>query len=350
MSRSKYIFYTSLLILSGTTLFTACEEKKEAHGSNKHRGLSAEGYIVQPGSFAETYTASGSLLPNEQVNLLPEITGRVTGIHFKEGSHVKKGQLLVQLYDKELKAQLTKLKAQRQLQQKTEERQLALLEIGGISKQDFETTQTQIQSIDADIAFTEAQLRATQIIAPFSGKIGIRNISPGAVVTPNTVITTLQQNNPLKIDFDIPDQYRDAIKDGNPVLLSISGRNDSLNGTIVAYDPGANTVTRTIRARAIIPNTDKELIAGSFARVHIPLESDSNAILVPSRAVIPTTKDKLIAVVRNGQAELKTVKLGTRTENKVEILSGLQKGDTILTTGLMQVKTGMPVTITKING
>lgn len=351
MSRGKNIFFRSLLILGGTALFAACDgEKEQAKGGRGPRTLSAEGYVVQPRSFSQIYTASGSLLPNEQVDLMPEMTGRVTGIYFKEGSSVKKGQLLVQLYDQELKASLKKLKAQRDLQTHTEERQQKLVDIGGISKQEFETTQTQIQSIDADIAFAEAQLRATRIIAPFSGKIGIRNISPGAVVTPNTVITTLQQNNPLKIDFDVPDQYRKAMTDGKEVKLSVKGMQDTINGTIMAYNPGANTVTRTIRARAKVQNPDGYLTAGAFARVHIPLQSDADAILVPARAVIPTTKDKLVAVVRNGKAEMVTVQLGTRTENKVEILNGLQQGDTILTTGLMQVKQGMDVKVSKLQG
>lgn len=347
MNRSKYIFGTGLGILLMGMLFTSCGDKTEAvKGGGKPRGLSAKGFIVNPAPFSDIYIASGSLLPNEEVNILPEISGRVTGIHFKEGSAVSKGQLLIQLYDEEIRAQLQKLKAQRELQLKTQERQKSLVDIGGISQQEFETTQTQVQSIDADIAYTEAQLRATKIIAPFSGNIGIRNISLGAIVTPNTVITSLQQTNLLKIDFNIPDQYRNAVSQGKEVLFSVSGIQDTLTGTITAIDPGADAVTRTIRVRASLPNSGNKLVTGSFARIMVPLESDADAIMVPSQSVIPTTKDKLVAVVRNGKAELTTVVLGARTNNKVEVLNGLAKGDTILTTGIMQVKQGMDVTIT----
>lgn len=347
MNRVKNIFLTGLLAIPIGLFLTGCEGEKAdtAKGRGKPRGLSANGFVVTQGSFSDIYVASGSLLPNEEVNIMPEIQGRVTGIYFKEGSSVSKDQLLVQLYDEEIKAQLDKLKAQRKLQVKNQERQQALVNIGGISQQEFETTQTQIQSIDADIAYAEAQLRATKILAPFSGTIGIRNISLGAVVNTNTVITSLQQTNPLKIDFEIPDQYRSAVDAGKQVLFSVNGIRDTLSGKIIAANPGADAVTRTIKVRAIIPNANSRLIAGAFARIIVPLESDTNAILIPSRSVIPTTKDKLVAVVRNGKADMTKVILGARTNNKVEILNGLIPGDTILTTGLMQVKQDMPVTI-----
>lgn len=349
MGVRKNIFYTGIVVASFGTLFTACKgSKADAPKGGKPNGMSAIGHVVTPGSFSDMYTATGSLLPNEEVTILPEIAGRVTAINFKEGTAVSQGQLLVQLYDQEIRAQLQKLKALRELQVKTQNRQQSLVDIGGISKQDFETTQTQLLSVDADIALAEAQLRATKIIAPFSGNIGIRNISVGAVVTPTTVITTLQQTSSLKIDFTVPDQYRKAITNGKDVLFSINGVRDTLTGTVIAIDPGADAITRAIRVRATVPNPGNKLTAGSFARVLIPLQSDTSAILIPSQSVIPTTKDKLVAVIRNGKAELTKVILGTRTSGKIEVLNGLQAGDTILTTGIMQVKQGMDVKVTKV--
>lgn len=343
-------FNKGIIAIVIVTLLASCGGSKgeTAKGGGRPNGMFAQGYIVSPGAFSNIYTTSGTLLPNEQVDIKPEISGRVTGIHFREGASVSKGQLLVQLYDGEIKAQLEKLKAQRKLQTKTEERQKALVDIGGISQQDYEATQTQLQSIDADIAYAEAQLRATKILAPFSGHIGIRNISEGAVVTPSTVIALLQQNNPLKIDFDIPGQYVDAVRNNTEVLFSINGIQDTLIGNIMAADPGADAITRTIHVRATVPNNNNQLVAGSFANVMLPLTSSNNAILVPSQSVIPTTKDKLVAVLKDGKASMVKVVLGARTSNKVEILNGLKAGDTILTTGLMQVKDGIPVNITGI--
>lgn len=340
----------SLALLLMTTIVAACNNSGDESTSakNKPKSLQAEAYIANAQSFSTEFAASGSLLANEQIDIHPEISGRVTDITFKEGSKVRKGQVLVQLYDGEIKAQLQKLKSQRQLQQSILKRQEELLNIGGISKQDYETTETQIASINADIAFAEAQLRSMRIIAPFDGTIGIRNISEGAVISPATIITTLQQTQQLKIDFNVPEQYMKSIQTGNTVYFSVTGRTDTLTGKIAAIDAGAEAGTRTIKVRAVVPNADGKLIAGSFANVTIPLKSEANAILIPSQAVIPTTKDKKVARIKDGKIDMTIVKLGQRTSDKVEIIQGLTAGDTVILTGLMQAKPGMDVKVTKL--
>lgn len=352
MARHLTKTLTSLLSLSVLVSLSSCKgDKDEAKAKGgKPNNLSAEGYVAVPGTFLNQYSVGGSLLPNEEIEIHPEITGRVTAILFKEGSRVRKGQTLVELYSADIAAQVRKLKAQKQLQVKILERQKQLVDIGGISRQDYETTQTQIAAIEADIAFAQAQMRATKVVAPFDGTIGIRTISTGAVVSPTTVITTLQQTHVLKMDFTVPDAYYKSIAAGKEVFFTVTGSNDTLMGKISAVDPGATSATRTVRARAIVPNPDNKLVAGSFAQVYIPLQSDDNAILIPSQAVIPTTRDKKVGIVKNGKAELVTVILGARTSDKVEVLQGINPGDTIITTGLMQIKQGMDVKITKLKG
>lgn len=339
---------TYLLLLASVIGCKDEKNDKSAKGNGKPNVLLAEGFVTSPQVFMNNISASGSLLPNEEIEIRPEISGRVTALSFKEGSKVRAGQTLVQLYNAEIAAQIKKLKSQKALQLKMQERQKQLVDIGGISKQEYETTQTQVEAINADIAFAEAQMRATRIVAPFDGTIGIRNISVGAVVSPTTVITTLQQTHLLKMDFTIPDQYFNSISTGKEVFFSIAGSNDTLKGKISAIDPGAVSNTRTVRVRATIPNTDNKLVAGSFAQVYIPLESNKNAILIPSQAVIPTSREKQVAVVKGGKVSMVTVLLGVRTSDKVEITNGLQAGDTVITTGLMQVKPGMEVKLTKI--
>lgn len=350
MSHKNILTYTIVASLSLMTVL-GCKNKEDASKTvNKPKGLRAEGFVVQPQSFQNDISASGTLRPNEEVEIHPEVSGRVTEILFKEGSKVSKGQTLIQLYDADIKAQIQKLRAQKELQRKLLERQEELLRIGGISRQEYETTQTQIASLDADIAFQEAQLRKTKIVAPFNGQIGVRTVSVGAIVSPSTLVATMQQLNPLKMDFTVPDQYRNAVSAGKTVFFALDGTSESYSGKIAAVDPGANINTRAITVRAVVPNPDGKLISGSFAHVRIPNESDNNAILVPSQAVIPTSRDKQVAVVRKGRAELVVVELGHRTEDKVQILSGLVPGDTIITTGIMQVKPGMEVKVVKVNG
>ncbi|MBS1778392.1 MAG: efflux RND transporter periplasmic adaptor subunit [Bacteroidetes bacterium] len=342
-----YYFLSALLSFSIVTV--SCNHKQDDKAAaKKPNGLNVEAYVVQPQSFSSQYAASGSLLPNEQIDIHPEISGRVTSINFKEGSKVHKGQLLVQLYDQEIVAQLQKLRSQKRLQQGIIKRQKELVDIGGISKQDYETSETQLKSIDADIAAAEAQLRSTKIIAPFDGTIGIRNISVGAIVSPTTLITTLQQTHILKMDFSVPEQYVKALFVNKEVFFSVTGSLDTLSGKVTALDPGADATTRTVRVRAAVDNTPGKLVAGAFADVIIPLQSQNNAILIPSQAVIPTTRDKKVALSKNGKVAMVTVKLGQRTNDKVEVLSGIQAGDTILTTGLMQAKPGMDVKVKKV--
>ncbi|MES2702052.1 MAG: efflux RND transporter periplasmic adaptor subunit [Bacteroidota bacterium] len=330
------------------TLASCSHKKEESKAPGKPNMLTAEGYVVEPQAFQTSYTASGSLLPNEEIKILPEVAGRVTNISFTEGATVGKGQSLVTIYNEDIRAQIQKLRAQRELQVRIRNRQGELLHIGGISQQDYETTGTQIKSIDADIAYAQAQLRRTSVLAPFSGRIGIRYISVGAVVTPTTVIATLQQTSPLKMDFSVPDQYRQEIAKGKKVTFTVTGTLDTFTATISAVESSADAVTRTLKVRALVPNANQKLVSGSFTRVLIPIEHNNTAILIPPQSVIPTNRDKKVAVVRNGKAEMVTVILGTRTNEMVEILQGLQTGDTILTTGIMQVKPGMTVKIKSI--
>ncbi|WP_118951181.1 efflux RND transporter periplasmic adaptor subunit [Taibaiella helva] len=311
-------------------------------------GLRAEAIVVKPAELNAIYESSGNLLANEAINVYPEVSGRITAIHFREGVPVRKGDLLIQLFDGDIRAQIQKLKVQRQLLVITRERQDELLAINGISKQEYDNTVAQIASIDADVEYNEAQLRRLQIRASFDGVIGLRNVSVGAVVTPTTLITIIQQVNPLKLDFPIPEQYKGVIRNGDAVRFTVTGSRDTMSGQIAAIQPGADATTRTIMMRALVPNPANKLVPGAFANVYLTLNRNSNAIMIPSQSIIPTTRDKKVAVLRNGKAELVTVATGLREVEDVEILHGLQPGDTVLTTGIMQVKPGVEVKVTKI--
>lgn len=348
---NKYLT-VSVLAFYSLILFSCSDKKTDAAQSSAKGGRSksvkAEGFVTSTGLFETTYETGGTLLPNEEVEIHPEISGIVRAISFREGQPVKKGQTLLQLNDADIRAQIQKLQALRAQQATILKRQEELVRIGGIAKQDYETTETQIQSYDADLAYQREQLRKTKIIAPFDGTVGLRGISVGAVVTPTSAVALLQQIHPLKMDFTLPDRYHSQVKPGDVIRFSIAGSLDTLEGTVKAINPGVDVNTRTLRARAFVPNASGTLTPGSFAHVSIPLESASDAILIPSQAIIPTTRDKKVAVVQKGKAKMVTVTLGARTADQVEILQGLQAGDTILTTGLMQVKDGAAVQVTKV--
>jgi membrane fusion protein (multidrug efflux system) len=340
---------TFMSLFACSTLIAGCKEKKEEEKTSKGpKGLVAEAYVVKQAPLSSIYQSSGNLLANESISVYPEVAGRITAIHFKEGGIVHKGDLLVSLNSSDIDAQIQKLKAQRKLQVTTKERQDQLLAISGISKQEYDNTVTQIASIDADVAYNQAQLRKLEIRATFDGIIGLRNVSVGAIVSSATLITTIQQIDPLKMDFLVPEQYKDIVKQNDQVGFTITGNNDTMQGKIMAIQPQADVATHTITMRAIVPNSNHLLSPGTFTNVFITLNRKGEAITIPTQCIIPTTRDKQVAVVRKGKVDMVTVQTGERLEAKVEILQGLQAGDTILTTGIMQVKQDMPVKVKKV--
>ena len=343
--------WSVLLSVVGGLFLSGCGSKGDAAEKKSTFGtpvLQAEGYIVKAQPLQRIYRSSGNLVPNEAINVYAETPGRITHIYFKEGTKVRKGALLVQLYDKDILAQIQKLKAQKDLQLLTKKRQEKLLDINGISRQEVDNTITQIASIDADIAYNEAQLRKLQIRAPFDGIIGLRMVSEGAIVSTSTLITTLQQIDPLKLDFPVPERYKNQMKVGDKVYFTVSGIRDTLTGKITAIQPSADEVTRTVTSRAMVPNPDGKLVPGAFANVSIPLAENPDAILIPAQAIIPTTRDKEVAIEKNGKAKIVTVTTGLRLVDNIEITQGLQVGDTVITTGIMQVKEGMKVHFTNL--
>ena len=213
-------------------IFSACTSKNNPGApppgaAAKPKVVTAHAYVVTPSEYAPSYTASGQLMANESVDIHPEVSGRVTGIFFREGTTVRKGQLLLQVNDADVRAQVAKLQAQRSLQQTTLTRSEELVKIGGISRADYDAARTGVTGINADIATTQATLSKLQIHAPFDGIIGLRGISPGAIISPTTLIATLQQVSPLKMDFTVPDQYRDQLRLGESVRFYVEGNSDN---------------------------------------------------------------------------------------------------------------------------
>lgn len=311
--------------------------------------IMADAFVVHPASLKNDINATGTLLSNEAVQLMPQTSGRITGLLFKEGAYVHKGDLLVTLYDGDLQAQLKKAVIQQTLADTTLARQKQLLAINGISRQAVDNTHNQVASYQADIAYYKAQISKMNILAPFSGRLGLRQVSEGAIVTPTTVITTLYQNDPLKLEFSIPEKYRNQIKVGNEVSFSVSESPDqSFPGKIYAINPGIDPQTRTVTLRAWVANREGLLSPGSFADVHIELHEIPKALMIPTQALIPTTQDAQVILYREGKARFVTVQTGIRTADKIQVTQGLQSGDTVLTTGIMQATAGSSVRLLSV--
>lgn len=299
-------------------------------------------------SFSNRIFTTGSIVAIDEVQLRSESSGRITQILVGEGKSVEKGELLVKINDAELQAQLLRTELQLELAELREERQKNLLENRAISQEDYDVALNQVNTIKAEIELIKAQIEKTEIRAPFNGVIGLHNVSVGSYVTPTTIIATFQDLSRIEIDFSIPERYVGFVRVGDEIEFTRQGSSSNYRGKVVAIEPRIERTTRTLLLRAQAPNPGQAIIPGAFAEIQFQLREIPDAIMVPSEAVIPELGGNSIFVLRDGVASRKSIQTGTRTETLVQVTDGLVAGDTILTTGILQLREGMPVRVTEL--
>lgn len=300
--------------------------------------------VVKPSEVQNTITSSGSMMANEEVTLNPETAGKIISIQFQEGREVKKGQLLVKINDAELQATLAKQTSVQKINEEKERDLKALLAIKGVSQEEYDLALSVVQQGKADIDLTQAQIAKTEIRAPFDGIIGLKNVSEGDFVSSTDIIASIQQINPAKIDFSVPEKYSSQVHINDTVMVKVAGNSKTYIGKVYAFDPKIDAATRSLKVRALVDNSKHEIFAGSYAEVSLVLHSE-NSVIVPSMAVIADLRGQTTFLVKNGKANLIPITIGIRTDSSVEVLSGLKAGDTIATSGIMALKTGMAVKI-----
>lgn len=346
--KKRYIFYLILALGLAYLVYHRISENKKIEGPGggggkgaKGKGgapLNVDGIVVNSADFASNLEITGSIEANEAVTLRSEVAGLVTGIYFKEGSNVSKGATLVKINDRDIQAQLKEALTKQNLSATNENRAKQLLEKGAISQEEYDTSLAELQTLKSQAQLIRAQLAKTTIVAPFSGKVGLRNISVGEYLTPNTTIANLLSTNPVKITFSVPEKYVSQIKTNSNISFNIDGSNKNYSGKVFAIEPGINEQTRTLQIKALAPNANGELVPGSFAKIKLPLTTIKDAILIPTEAVIPVLEGKVVYVSRGGKAQQVSVETSTRTAEQILVLSGLKVGDTVLTTGAMALK------------
>lgn len=342
------IAFACLLVLS----LVACKsgEKKDAPGTGGGGDRRPSGPPpVFDAVLATSYNvnrkieAPGTVMPAENTDLHPEASGRVVAINFKEGSMVSAGTLLVKLFDGDLQAQLKKLEVQLKVAEATEKRQKELLALNGTSQQDYDIASLNVSNIKADMELVKVNIAKTELRAPFTGRLGLRNISLGAYVTPQTIVTNIAQTANVKVEFEVPEQYASEMTPGKNVTIRTTATGRTYNATIIAAQNTIAQETRNLSVRAGVTNSDAMLTPGAFVQVGIQVGGAKQAIMIPTQAVLPSTRFKNVIVSENGNAVFKVVTTGYRDSARVEITSGLNVGDTIITNGLLTIKDGMPV-------
>lgn len=307
--------------------------------------LPVNGTVAKPSYLTSGIRSAGSLLANEEVDIVSKVPGKVTGVFFREGSRVKKGDLLVKIYDEDLQAQLRRSEIQEKLLAEKLERQRVLLEKDAVSRESFDQLQTDYNVILADMNLLKVRIAETEVRAPFDGVIGFRYVSEGSYVQPSVKIAHLIDPSTLKLQFAISEKYISEDLMGKRISFETEGYGDEFFATVYAIDYRIDETTRTIGLRARYNNRDGRLVPGMFASLTLITDEKQNAIQVPTESIVPEMNEKKIWVVKNGRAILVPVVTGTRTATMIEVLSGLSAGDTVLTTGLMQLRDNMPVRV-----
>jgi membrane fusion protein (multidrug efflux system) len=352
----QFLMTRSLLcsVLFALLIFASCNSGKNdpqaATGRSRQAGpISVDGFVVKKSSVSETILVPGSLLPFEETAIRPEVGGRIVELNIKEGTIVQKGTLLVKLFDADLQAQLKKLKVQLKIAEKTEERNRELLKISGISQQEYDLSSLNVDNLKADIETTEIAISKTEIRAPYTGKVGLRNLSLGAFAAPADVLTTIRQVDKLKLEFAVPEKYAREIGPGYVVKFRVDGGQKDHNAVVLATESSVDQNTRTLKLRAVVNGDNTELVPGIFAKVNLQLGKDTSALLVPTQAVVPTARNKQVYLLRKDSVQFTVVETGIRDSAFVQVLKGLQAGDTVITTGLMAVRPNAKVKIAHVN-
>ena len=346
--RTRLIFALfAIIIVSGITACHSSADKK-AKNMRPAMNLSVEGYIVKPTLLITTIQVTGTLLPFEETVLMPETSGRVVMINLPEGKFVKKGTMLVKLFDGELQAQLKKSQNQLQLAEQTEKRQKELLKVNGISQFDYDQTVFQVNSIKDDIELLNVQIGKTELKAPFDGVIGLKSISVGAQANSTTPVTTIRMVERLKLDFSVPEKYSREIVPGKLLVFTVEGDSLHYTAAVMATEEGIDQDTRNLKVRAVVDHVSPGLKPGGFATVQLELGKNTSALMVPTQAIIPQARNKKLIVARNGKAEFLTVTTGIRQSAFIEVLNGIRQGDTVVTTGIVFLKPKSDLKFSKV--
>lgn len=307
--------------------------------------LQAETYVVAAVPIHDTVATIGTLAANESVNVVSELSRRLAKIAVAEGTDVDKGDLLFKLDDEDLKAKLAELDVQRQLSARTEERQRALLgyDKKALSQQAYDQAVAELRGIEAQMTSLRVTLAKTEIRAPFHARVGLRRVSEGAWITPEIVMTTLQDTSRIKIDFSLPERHAGAVAIGTQFSFRVASRAESFEGRVIAIEPVIDAPTRSVMVRGLADNTKGTLIPGAFATVEVPIERPLAGMLIPAQALVPSATGYSAFVLREGRAALQEVETGLRTRDSVEIVRGLQMGDTVITSNLLRMRPGVRV-------
>ena len=311
--------------------------------------IPVDAFIIKQIDLENEVTTVGTIIANEEVDIKSELTRKITGIYFKDGTFVPSGKILFKLDDSDILARLRKLDLDEELNIKQQDREKQLLDKGLLTPDEYEVRETNIEKIRADIEVLEVELSKTEIRAPFSGIAGFRNVSIGSLVNNTNILTTIQDISKVKVDFSIPEKYIALFRPGQDITFRVDGYDEDFTGKVISYEPKLNENTRSIILRASANNKGSKLLPGSFVKVKLKLENINNAVMIPTESIVPKLKGQSVFVYQEGKAVSKDVEMGIRTEKEVQITSNLNIGDTVISTNILRLKPNSKVKLVNVN-
>lgn len=306
---------------------------------------------VSAARLVDDVNAVGTIRSNESVVIRPEVSGRIVKLNFGDGQQVKKGQLLVAFDSSVNEAEVQQAKAELGIARANFERTADLARQKFMSDRARDESQANVQVLEAKLALAQARLAKLEIRAPFSGIVGIRNVSVGDYVKDGTDLVNLEDISSVKVDFRVPEKYADLVHRGQAIEVTVDALPDKpFRAKVDAVDPQVDSSGRSALLRGRIDNPEGKLKPGMFARVRLILAERENAMVVPEESIVPQGGKVMVWKVVDGKAVRTEVRTGLRRAAKVEILQGLQHGDTVVTAGQIRLsKDGTPVRIAQVS-
>lgn len=347
--RSKAWVLPVVLLIIGITLavpkYLAMSGEDEDGGRRERAATAVQVVALEPRPLDDTLMLNGTLAGSESITLQSEIVGRINRVLFREGSQVNQGQVLVELDDSELRAEMAALQTQLELAEETYNRRQRLRQGGLVSEEDYDEARNNRNVLQTRIDLLDARLAKTVIRAPFSGVIGLRQVSPGELIDRDTPIANLVIVEELKLTFGLPEVYQSRLRERLRVSLRVAGVEQRFEAEVYAWDPRIDEASRTIRVRARVDNPERLLLPGNFATVELSLQRFPNALMVPATALVRGLEQNTVYVLQEGKAVARTVQVGIRTRDQVQITDGLQAGDQVIYLGVQSLRDGQAVAV-----
>jgi membrane fusion protein (multidrug efflux system) len=334
----------SILLVALLALIAGCEKEPAAAGGGAWGGAAnVVTRQVQLQPMVDEIQALGTARANESVEIQPRVSSLIERVLFTEGQLVNQGDLLIELENSEIVAGLAVAEASLSESQSLYDRSRSLADTQAISASNLETLHAQVRVDEAQVEAARARLDNTVIRAPFSGRVGLRRVSPGSFVNSSTVITTLDDVDTIKLDFSVPETFFAVLSEGmNIAAHSLVYPERVFSGTVASIDTRVDPVSRAVQVRAIIPNADGALKPGMFLSVDLQRDRGEQ-LLAPEQAIVPEGNNQYVFVVADGVAEKRAVQLGRRIPGFVIIDSGLAPGEAVITEGTHRVRDGSKV-------